>query len=645
MQSKLTLSALLGLALSSVASAQQSAVPTVPTGSDQLSFNCAQLIPLKIDDELPEGVPGGDTFDQGNTPGGGQFDPLAVPGGDTFVQTCFDSFRELDLLIPGGDTFDPKALARVASGELEVGELPDWIPGGDTFSLQDVANDVGLGVPGSEGIIGIDGFTPERDPLSIPGGDTFDPPTNGQSAANPSPDHQPVESAAILDECNWTGTWSSSYGDLRLIQKGQTVNGDYANNGTIEGTLGADCALDGSFDNVRQSSSGTIAFTLDGDRFNGVWGYDGQAQTSKWGGTRRSNAQPELVNRNMSESACVWTGTWSSSIGDLKLVQNGNQVSGQHRTKGQVSGTVDDCRLRGTIESPSDETARDFSIAKGARRFDGTWSWQDSSNFRTNVWGGTLRSAEVPTISQPATPERQDPAPAQDPVPEPAEDEPEKEMTRTWRVTLHSVCAKNTVDDEAIGISIHGIGWIKARVTHKQTGEEITIAPIGGFPSLNNDKERVFDVRKHVHEGDAYLSASWCSTFSDIGFVDGHYESAKEPKPIALDFEIDAEKFGYDDVDDLLSNRNNRLRVMVKLGAEKLLGFDPDFGIVAKSTPFSEADFCGSCKLKKSEIEYSNERVYHQRFMRGTPTGSGVLSGFKDGEDEAAVFYDIKPLE
>lgn len=642
MQSKLTLAVLMGLALSSVASAQQSAVPTAPTGGDQLSFNCSQLIPRKIDDELPEGIPGGDMFDQGDKPGGDQFDPLAIPGGNMFVQTCIESFRELDLLIPGGDTFDPKALARVVSGELELGELPEWIPGGDTFSLQDIANEAGLGLPGSEGIIGIDGFTPEPDPLAIPGGDMFEPPADAQSTANPLPDNQRVQPVPVADACDWTGTWSSSYGDLRLIQKGQTVSGDYANNGTIEGTLGADCALDGRFDNVRQSSSGTIAFTLDGDRFNGIWGYDGQAQTRKWGGTRRSNVQPELVNRNMSESACVWTGTWSSSIGDLKLVQNGNQVSGQHRTNGLVSGTVDDCRLRGTIENPSDETARDFSIAKGARRFDGTWSWQDSSNFRTNVWGGTLRSAEAPLVSRPSSSEEsniEEGEAVAEAVPEqPNELEQDADIPvatmGTWDVSLGYICLINKEENTGggiflgtIGIDIYGLAWVKARVFDKTLGKEVSIAPVGGFPNLNGDQERAWELRS-----DQARNVHRCNGFGPD----------TENDKLTFQYQIDATQYGYADLDELLKDTRNRIRVMVKLGEYDFDSPNDELGTKAKSTPLAQANFCGSCN-KSDEARGGIEGATNT--IAGPMVGNGILSGFRDGADEVAVLYDIERLE
>ena len=115
----------------------------------------------------------------------------------------------------------------------------------------------------------------------------------------------------------------------------------------------------------------------------------------------------------------------------------------------------------------------------------------------------------------------------------------------------------------------------------------------------------------------------------------------REP-PILVDFEIDAKRFGYDDIEELLSNRKNRLRVMTKLGGTQRLGFDSDFGTKARSTPLADANFCGSCKLNRDKQHEDGTFAYS---MSGTPIGNGVLSGFRDAGDEAAVFYDIQPLE
>ena len=46
---------------------------------------------------------------------------------------------------------------------------------------------------------------------------------------------------------NLTGTWSSSYGELRLIQEGNRIYGDYADKGVIDATIEKGGKITGRF--------------------------------------------------------------------------------------------------------------------------------------------------------------------------------------------------------------------------------------------------------------------------------------------------------------------------------------------------------------------------------------------------------------
>ncbi len=89
------------------------------------------------------------------------------------------------------------------------------------------------------------------------------------------------------------GTWSSSYGTLRLRQQGSRVYGDYADRGQIDGTFDPlSRRLTGTFTNG--SWTGWIDLTLDGSAFAGTWGWLGSASVGTWSGTRSDNATPTL---------------------------------------------------------------------------------------------------------------------------------------------------------------------------------------------------------------------------------------------------------------------------------------------------------------------------------------------------------------
>ena len=83
-----------------------------------------------------------------------------------------------------------------------------------------------------------------------------------------------VPSLALAE--GWSGTWRSSYGELRLKQVGERVYGDYADEGTIEGVANGD-RLRGSFQR-KDGNGGYIEFQMSpkNDKFIGKWSWIGQ---------------------------------------------------------------------------------------------------------------------------------------------------------------------------------------------------------------------------------------------------------------------------------------------------------------------------------------------------------------------------------
>lgn len=120
-----------------------------------------------------------------------------------------------------------------------------------------------------------------------------------------------------LSAQNWTGTWSTTYGELRLIQQGKAIYGDYGNNGPIAGTYDAATkTLTGSFDNGTRT--GTFIFLLSGEGFKGQWAYGKALPSSKWEGTRTSTARPTLkFGKAKNNPAVVNYGVNKAQLGQL----------------------------------------------------------------------------------------------------------------------------------------------------------------------------------------------------------------------------------------------------------------------------------------------------------------------------------------
>lgn len=102
--------------------------------------------------------------------------------------------------------------------------------------------------------------------------------------------------------CDWTGTWTSTYGDLKLIQTGDNVSGDYSTVGTLEGTVREKCALYGTFDNTLSKTKGHFKFRRNKEMFAGKWGFDGQGRIKTWRGNRISLLKPALQKSKAPQS-------------------------------------------------------------------------------------------------------------------------------------------------------------------------------------------------------------------------------------------------------------------------------------------------------------------------------------------------------
>lgn len=600
--------------LCSTAALAQSQEGAAIPGGDQFAAECAALIP------------GGDQFDPAAIPGGDQFDPKAIPGGDQFLKECLEK-------IPGGDQFDPEQIANGGGlgfdpADLKIDdELPEGIPGGDQF-----------------------------DPKAIPGGDQFDPAAIEQTMTGdrniddelPEGDGAP---APVPAGCNWTGSWGSTYGILRLVQNGAEVSGDYGVKGFIEGRVGAGCSLKGSFDNRKEELTGHFKFERDGDRFQGEWGLDGEPLSEGWKGRRSSKETPELRASELWAARCNWTGAWFTPWAGvrMKLVQQGKKIYGELGERETIEGTTQteckgnrDVRLEATLKDRETNATRSMTITMSGRQYAGTIGGSAEGLPSANVMTGSRASLEAPVLTFANAPT---PSPVYDgggPV-TPRDDRrkeiPEENATPVsdtgkkiarWAVNIGNLCVKgrrpafSSVTGEVYG----GIIWVRARVYDKTTGKEVELAPVGGFPNLYGDKERVWEVLPNGDGGGAYYGQ--CYGFAQNGLSDN-------TDPVTLKYEFDYEKYGYESLQELVDRRRNRIRVMYKLFTTKagigVRKIDKELGVKAKSYPLDSANFCGLCK--KSDWEVSGS----------APLGDGVFSGLRDENGEAVILYDIKRVD
>lgn len=107
----------------------------------------------------------------------------------------------------------------------------------------------------------------------------------------------PVMQAQAM--ASWQGRWDTDFGELRLVQTGDRVHGDYATTGMIEARLSPDGrTLRGAF-NRHDGDWGMFSFEIsaDGKGWTGRWAWrdDVSLDTGVWSGRRTSPAVPRLT--------------------------------------------------------------------------------------------------------------------------------------------------------------------------------------------------------------------------------------------------------------------------------------------------------------------------------------------------------------
>ena len=368
-------------------------------------------------------------------------------------------------------------------------------------------------------------------------------------------------------------------------------------------------------------------------------------------------------------SHCDWSGAWETSRGDLTLKKSDGVYAGNSGEFGRVTGigylTGHKCELYGVFRTSDGNKQGEFKLKQNSNSFSGQWndvkgrpwahSWtgtrsnsdQQSSTSSANRFGvvtnGNL-SGQTFATAKVSVPKRPLSAVVNPPVSSNNEPTPEdvKKLKDTlaaleaqkrdeeialavgnlrrlkkgeWRVDLEAICAW-TADEKDWVVNenyenYYGIGWIRARVIHKKTKQQIDLAPKGGFTNLNGDKERVWEV-KPSDLNQFQVTAGECGTIRR-----------------SFTYEVDFAKYGYDSLIDFLGEPKNRFDVMFKLTEHDKISADDYLGTKRAATSFQRSSFCNICGNYGSLPKFRNN--------------NGMLNGFKGDGTNVSVAYGIVP--
>ncbi|MGE5373022.1 MAG: hypothetical protein ACM3QZ_13685 [Solirubrobacterales bacterium] len=193
----------------------------------------------------------------------------------------------------------------------------------------------------------------------------------------------------------WSGTWATTWGEMKLIQDGTKLIGTYQHaSGKVSGTF-TNRTFTGIWseapDYTAPYNAGELVLWLsaDGKTLTGKWRYgtSGDWQTN-WKGTLGANETPTTDAR-------VWSGSWATTRGLMKLTVSGNRVTGTFsQDNGQFSGTVSGNTLTGvwskspTYAAPNDSGDAVLTMGQSGKNFSGQWRTGNSGAWQT--WDGIL---------------------------------------------------------------------------------------------------------------------------------------------------------------------------------------------------------------------------------------------------------------
>lgn len=188
---------------------------------------------------------------------------------------------------------------------------------------------------------------------------------------------------------NFVGTYSTSFGVLKLKKIGQLIIGDYRNIGMLQGTYNSTTkTLTGFF--INGSQKGRFSFKKTESGFDGLWAWGNAELREKWEGTQLSTEAPELAN-------FYAEGTYETDHGQLRLHQQGNAVFGDYKHVGIIEGKFNESSKQVVGRFTNGHKKGRIVLNLTDTGFKGKWAWDN--NTPRYQWNGTKISWKQPELS------------------------------------------------------------------------------------------------------------------------------------------------------------------------------------------------------------------------------------------------------
>lgn len=143
----------------------------------------------------------------------------------------------------------------------------------------------------------------------------------------------------------FSGTWQSSYGELRVHQTDDVIIGDYADVGILLGQVTGENCVSGIFTNGGRFGEFTFRIIADG-QIKGRYRWSGGQSADVWDAERISAATPSAFTNftrtsgsttHIANDAAVFTGRHASTYGQLNLRDSDLFLFGDYADRGVVA--------------------------------------------------------------------------------------------------------------------------------------------------------------------------------------------------------------------------------------------------------------------------------------------------------------------
>lgn len=358
----------------------------------------------------------------------------------------------------------------------------------------------------------------------------------------------------------WTGTFNTNFGELKLVTENGLIYGDYASGGTIiavEKKINGASVLQGIYHNGtdrgkfffekrtgRNEISGYYnhdnGLTLEDIKADGVFTLKFEfGENFRWTGTKINAAKPTSLK------TALFNGQWNTNYGVVQLQQIGTAITGTYKQTEKINAVYNPARktIEGTFTNTGLTGYLRLEAKLGGNAFSGKWGFSKEMKEPDSwTWNKVEKVNSIPTASASTNnPPAATTAPPTNTAPVNNNNSTNNNSTTTTRKFVFRFDYLTENSGYFFDKDVYGIGWCRLMIKHNTTQKLLMVNP---HLSTYKDKYgRVYEVpRNQAIEMSGYAVTSLMNEdiyfhirYQDYGYTS--YEAMAENAFFEVGFE------------------------------------------------------------------------------------------------------------